>query len=207
MSNRNEQTVLQIRPDQRAAKSVGDSETQADSLLTRTRELAEQAAELDTPSVERQYLATLAAQVDSKQEQASRIEDKLENLIEQQSSRLQRAMAQQPGFIALPGTRARWQQQIQQQQSTLQRLQGRLELVREIKDGMGVQGHHIEELAARKLRLADPGLAGEWDEQQAALRHRLTVQRKKPHDQRQTRGATDGRGWSLSNTIGIDHPN
>lgn len=207
MSNRIEPTVQQGRPDHRTANNVGDGESQTDILLARTGELPGSAPEIDTHSVEKQYWAMLAALVECKRDQASRIEDKLENLIEQQSSRLQQTIAQQPGLIALPGSRARWQQQVQQHQSNLHRLHGRLELVREIRDGMGVHGNNIEALAARKLCSMDPALALGWDEQQAALRHRLAVQRKKPHSQLQAQGTSDGRGWSLSNTIRIDHPN
>jgi hypothetical protein len=59
-------------------------------------------------------------------EKTERIEDRLENLIEMQASRLQQVQAQQPGFWALPGTRQMWQQQMQQQQNTMQKLRGGL---------------------------------------------------------------------------------
>jgi hypothetical protein len=52
----------------------------------------------------------LAIQVESKHDQAERIGNRLEALIERQASRLQQSRAQQPGLIALPGARSRWQQ-------------------------------------------------------------------------------------------------
>lgn len=206
MNSQKEQIPQQTRAAQQVINSASDAEAQADSLLERAHELTEQAGLLDTLSVETQYSTALAAQVESKHDQAERIEDRLENLIEQQSSRLQQARAQQPGLIALPGSRSRWQQQVQQQQGTLQRLQGRLELVREIKDGMGVHGAHIEELAARKLRLLAPGLASEWDEQQEAQRQHMAMLRKKEQEHRQSQGLAGGKGWSLSNTLNGRNP-
>jgi len=186
MNQQREQLQHQTRAMQQAVNSSFDAETQADGLLERANaEQAEQAALLDTPSVESQYATALAAQIESKHDQVERIEDRLENLIEQQSSRLQQSRSQQPGLIALPSTKAKWQQQLQQQQSTMQRLQGRLEMVREIKDGMGAHGPRIEELAVKKLRHEEPSLASEWDEQQAAIRRHQALQRKKEMEQRQ----------------------
>lgn len=186
MNQQREQLQQQTRAMQQAVNSSFDAEAQADGLLERANaEQAEQAALLDTPSVETQYATALAAQIESKHDQVERIEDRLENLIEQQSSRLQQARSQQPGLIALPSTKAKWQQQLQQQQSTMQRLQGRLEMVREIKDGMGAHGPRIEEMAVKKLRHEEPGLASEWDEQQAAIRRHQALQRKKEMEQRQ----------------------
>jgi hypothetical protein len=186
MNQQREQLQQQTRAAQQSISTSFDAEAQADSLVERANsEQAEQAALLDTPSIESQYATALAAQVESKHDQVERIEDRLENLIEQQSSRLQQSRSQQPGLIALPGTKSKWQQQIQQQQSTMQRLQGRLEIVREIKDGMGTHGPRIEEMAARKLRHQEPGLASEWDEQQEEQRRIAALQRKKEIEQRQ----------------------
>lgn len=186
MNQQREQLQQQTRAMQQAVNSSFDAEAQADGLLERANaEQAEQAALLDTPSIESQYATALAAQIENKHDQVERIEDRLENLIEQQSSRLQQSRSQQPGLIALPSTKAKWQQQLQQQQSTMQRLQGRLEMVREIKDGMGAHAPRIEELAVKKLRHDEPGLASEWGEQQAAIRRHQVLQRKKEMEQRQ----------------------
>lgn len=201
MNQQREQLQQQTRAMQQAVNSSFDAEAQADGLLERANaEQSEQAALLDTPSIESQYATALAAQIESKHDQVERIEDRLENLIEQQSSRLQQSRSQQPGLIALPSTKAKWQQQLQQQQSTMQRLQGRLEMVREIKDGMGAHGPRIEELAVKKLRHEEPGLASEWDEQQAAIRRHQALQRKKEMEQRQ-QSAGLGKALGASQTL------
>lgn len=201
MNQQRDQLQQQTRTMQQAVNSSFDAEAQADGLLERANaEQAEQAALLDAPSVETQYATALAAQIESKHDQVERIEDRLENLIEQQSSRLQQSRSQQPGLIALPSTKAKWQQQLQQQQSTMQRLQGRLEMVREIKDGMGAHGPRIEEIAIKKLRHEEPGLASEWDEQQAAIRRQQALQRKKEMEQRQ-QSAGLGKALGTSQTL------
>lgn len=140
---------------------------------------AEQAALLEAIPLESQYLATLAVYVEAKQEQVERLEDRLENLIEQQLARLQQSQSRRPGLFAMPGTRAAWQQQQARQQARIQCLQNRLENVREIKEGMDLHGPRIEVLAARKLRAREPELAGEWDKVRLAQRHHQALQRKK----------------------------
>jgi hypothetical protein len=104
-------------------------------------------------------------------------------------------------LIAMPGTRTRWLQQLDQQQGTMQRLQGRLEAVREIKDGTGVHGPRLEELATRKLRHQDPGLASDWDELQEAQRLNQAHQRRlqKEKEQREQQRA----GGGLSHVLAI----
>jgi hypothetical protein len=193
MDQERQQPRQQTRPGQTITQAF-ETEAQADSLVERARELqAEQASLPESGQVEATYSAALAVQVEAKHDQAARIEDKLENLIEQQASKLQQCRSQQPGLIALPGTRTRWQQQLQQQQSTMQRLQGRLENVREIKDGMGVHGPRIEEVATRKLRHQDPGLASEWGELLEAQRlnqaHHRRRQKEKEQREQQKAGA------------------
>jgi hypothetical protein len=89
-------------------------------------------------------------------------------------------------MLALPSTRAKWQQQMQQQQATLQRLHGRLETVREIKEGMGIHSPRIEELAARKLRAQEPELASEWADMREAQRRHEALQRKEEQEKKQT---------------------
>lgn len=166
-------------------KQIGrDAETQTDTLLELAQEMqAEQTALLEATPLESQYSASFAALVEEKHDQAERIEDKLENLIDLQVSRLQQTQARQPGLFALPGARAKWQQQVQQQQNTVQRLHGRLETVREIKEGMGVHGPRIDELAIRKLRAQEPELASEWDDMQEAQRLHQALQRKQEKKQ------------------------
>jgi non-homologous end joining protein Ku len=111
-----QQSKAEVQP----FKQVGiDAETQTNTLLELAQELqAEQTALLEATPLESQYSASFAALVEEKHDQAERIEDKLENLIDLQVSRLQQTQARQPGLFALPGARAKWQQQVQQQQNT-----------------------------------------------------------------------------------------
>lgn len=163
-----------------------DAEAQADALVRRVQEaLTEQTALLEATPLESQYIAAFAAQVEAKYDQAERIEWRIENLIELQASRLQQTQSSQPGLLALPGTRNKWQQQIQQQQGTMLRLQGRLETVREIKEGMGIHGPRIEELATRKLRAQEPELANDWDDMLEIQRQQQALQRKQEREKNQ----------------------
>ncbi len=182
MLRHQDQLRFQRTAAQQGQAATLDIETQAESLLERAN--AEQAEQLNLLEVASHYATALAAQVESKHDQVERIEDRLENLIEQQASRLQQSRSQQPGMIALPSTKAKWQSQIRQQENALQRLQGRLEMVREIKDGMGAHGPRIEELATRKLRQIAPELSNAWDEEQAAVRRHQVQQRNKDYDRR-----------------------
>nr|ADD63315.1 KfrC stable inheritance protein [uncultured bacterium pAKD4] len=183
-----QQTQQTARATLAGARQAGaDAEVQADALQDRALEAqAEQAALLEASPLESQYGAAFAAQVEAKHDQAERIEDRLEDLIERQESRMQQAQAKQPGMLALPSTRAKWQQQMQQQQATLQRLHGRLETVREIKEGMGIHSPRIEELAARKLRAQEPELASEWADMREAQRRHEALQRKEEQEKKQT---------------------
>ena len=189
--------------DMPSARRVSDVQQQADGLLERAEEAqAEQQAALETSPLASEYSAALAAQIEAKQDQAARIEDRLEGQIEQQESRLMQIEAKQPGLLALPGQRTRWQSQVQQQQALLQRLHTRLENVREIKEGMGVHAPRIEELATRKLRAEQPELAEEWDEMREAARRHQALMRKKEQERRQQlareRAGDDGQGLGRS---------
>ena len=178
-----QQSKAEVQP----FKQVGiDAETQTNTLLELAQEAqAEQTALLEATPLESQYSASFAAFVEEKHDQVERIEDKLENMIELLVSRLQQTQAGQPGLFALPGARAKWQQQVQQQQNTMQRLHGRLETVREIKEGMGVHNPRIDELAIRKLRTQEPKLASEWDDMQEAQRLQQALQRKQEQEKKQ----------------------
>ena len=169
-----------------ATLQVGiEIEMQAEFLLDEARAAdSGQSSLIDSAPLEYQYTAALAAQVDAKHDQTERIEDRLENLIEIQASRLQHVQVQQPGFLALPGTRQLWQQKMQQQQNTLQKLRGRLEAVREIKEGMGMHCPRIEELATHKLHFKEPGMASEWVNRQEAQRRHQALLRQQEQDQK-----------------------
>ena len=198
-------TVTDRKPIQDFANDPGAVFNEADSLLDRARDAQEElAAAVGAAPLESQYNAALAAQIEAKHDQAEGIEDRLEHLVEQQASRLQQTQARQPGLLALPGARARWQDSIQQQQASMLRLQNRLELVREIRDGMGLHGPRVEELATRKLRAQDPELADGWDELREAQRLHRQHQRRFEKEQKSAlereQHQAQGAGRSLSLT-------
>ncbi|CAE6823388.1 hypothetical protein R69658_05953 [Paraburkholderia aspalathi] len=191
-----------------ANRQAFDAQMQGDSLLERAEEVrAEQQATLEASPLESEYSAALAAQVEAKHDQAERIEDRLENMIEQQETRLQQIEAKQPGILSLPGQRARWQSQVQQQQTLLQRLHTRLENVREIKEGMGVHAPRIEELATRKLRAEQPELAEGWDEMREAARRHQELMRKQERERRiklaREREDDEGQSHGRGRTLGL----
>lgn len=174
-----------------------------DALYEDAQELErEQQAMLETAPVEQGYQEALAGYVQAKHDQVERIEDRLENLIEQQQARLQQTFAAQPGLLSRGSTKAAWQAQQMQQQARLQSLHGRLEAVREIKDSMGIHGPRIEELATRKLRAKEPGLANDFDEMQEAQRRHQALLRKQEQEkklkQQQDNQQQLGRGQRLS---------
>ncbi|OLL27295.1 hypothetical protein BTH42_33735 [Burkholderia sp. SRS-W-2-2016] len=195
-------------PDVAGSRRVSDIQQQADSLLERAEEAqTEQQAALETSPLASEYSAALAAQIEAKQDQAARIEDRLEGMIEQQETRLMQIEGKQPGLLALPGQRSRWQSQVEQQQALLQRLHTRLENVREIKEGMGVHAPRIEELATRKLRAEQPELAEEWDEMREAARRHQALMRKNEQERRQQlareRAGDEGQGIGRSRSLNL----
>jgi hypothetical protein len=202
--NEQTQTLTKARDTDSNLQAGIEIEMQAEFLLDEAREAdAEQSSLIDSAPLESQYTAALATQVDAKHDQAERIEDRLENLIELQASRLQQVQVQQPGLLALPGTRQLWQQNLQQQQNTLQKLRGRLEAVREIKEGMGLHSPRIEELAAHKLRFKEPDMAADWVNRQEAQRRHQALIRQQEQDQKKSHLIGEskqqlGRGMHLS---------
>ena len=166
-------------------RQVGAVASEAEELQ-RSAETAEveQQALLETSSVESEYQSALAAFVEAKHDQVERIEGRLEEVIEQQEAKLHRIEANRPGVLSLPGKRAGWQSQLEQQQSLLQKLHGRLETVREVKEGMGLHSPKVEELAMRKLRFHERELAKEWDEFRAAQRGHQELMRRREKEQR-----------------------
>jgi len=184
--NKPTQTLTKVREPDATVQAGIEIEMQAEFLLDEAREAdSGQSSLIDSAPLESQYTAALAAQVDAKHDQTERIEDRLENLIELQTSRLQQVQVQQPGLLALPGTRQLWQQKLQQQQNTLQKLRGRLEAVREIKEGMGLHSPRIEELAAHKLHFKEPGMAAGWaDRQEAQHRHQALIRQQEQNQKK-----------------------
>ena len=172
-----------------------------DDLLGNVEEVErEQQSLLETTApIDQTYQEILGIYVEAKHEQAERIEDRLENLINRQQSKLQQTQANQPGMFSLPGTKRGWQAEQMKQQTRLQSLHSRLEIVREIANDMGVYAPRIEELAARKLRAQEPTLAAEWDEMCVAQRHHEALVRKQGQ---QGKKLTQGGGL----TIGLSPP-
>lgn len=186
-----------------SAKSAATVISEGDALHAAAEDAnSEQQALLETSPLASQYAAALAAHVEAKHDQVERIEDRLEGVIEQQEAKLHQIEAKQPGILSMPSTRANWQSQVQQQQALLQRLHGRLEGVREIKDGMGLHGPRVEELATRKLRHDEPELAEGWDEMRAAQRAHEALMRKQDQEKRikleREQSAGQGRGQAQS---------
>ncbi|WP_347990322.1 IncP plasmid survival protein KfrC family protein [Methylomonas sp. AM2-LC] len=151
--------------------------------------------ETTTPSTDQSYQEALSVYVQAKHDQVERIEDQIENLIDRQQSRLQQSQANQPGIFSMPGAKRAWQTQQSKQQARLQTLHTRLETVREIANDMGVHAPRVEELAARKLRAQEPGLAAEWDETQVARRQHDAMMRMK---EKQAKQLSQSGGLSLS---------
>lgn len=78
-----------------------------DALYEDAQELErEQQAMLETAPVEQGYQEALAGYVQAKHDQVERIEDRLENLIEQQQARLQQTFAAQPGLLSRGSAKA-----------------------------------------------------------------------------------------------------
>jgi uncharacterized protein YdiU (UPF0061 family) len=156
---------------------------QADGLSEQAQAVkAEQTAMLEATPLESKYGAAFAALVEAKYGQAERIEDRLENLISQQTSRLQHTQTGQSGLFIRLGAQAS-QNQVKQQR-IIQRLHDRLEAVREIKEGMGVHDPRIEELATRKLRAREPGLTREWEDMCEAHRLHQAMLRRQEQEKR-----------------------
>ena len=151
--------------------------------------------ETTTPTSDQSYQEALTVYVQAKHEQVERIEERLENLIDRQQSRLQQSQATQPGMFSMPATKRAWQTQQAKQQARLNTLHTRLETVREIANDMGVHAPRIEELAARKLRALEPELATEWDETQVARRHHEARMRMR---EKETKKLSQGGGLSLN---------
>ena len=120
-------------------------------------------------ALEQNYRETLGSYILAKYEQAdhieSRIESRLEHLIDRRQTHLQQRQLSQPGFLSLPATRKAWQAQQARQQAGLNRLRARLKTVQEIKSGM-----RIEAFATSKMRKENPQLARDWDAMRQANR-------------------------------------
>ncbi|MFZ0930116.1 MAG: IncP plasmid survival protein KfrC family protein [Syntrophobacteraceae bacterium] len=160
---------------------IGAATDLGNDLLEQAQEAqSQQAALLESTPLESRYNGALANYVQEKQEQVERLQDRLENLIEKEMANLESCQAHRPaGLFLRPGARGAWQREQTGRQATIQRMQNRLEHVREIKAEMGFHGPKIEELAIRKLRLKESDLAGEWDDMRTAQRNHDATERQK----------------------------
>lgn len=187
------------------ASGTGDPIADADALLSTARGIEEGGTvEIGASEIEASYSAALDEIVEEKQDQADRIEDQLENMIETTTARLAQVQANAPGMLALPGTRIKWQAQVAQAQATIQLLHSRLETVREIKEGIGVHGSRIEALAAQKLAERDPQLAGDFADMQEARRlHEVHMRQQHEKERKQSlaRDASPSTGLGLSRSL------
>lgn len=160
----------------------------------------EQTALTDTNMI---YQNSLTNYIRAKYEQVGRIEDLLENDIENQHSLLQETMMHQPGRFALPSTKKSWEKLKSFQKARLDSLRYRLEYVREIKESMGINSPRLEELAERKLRFFEPELAAETDRfRELALRNHIMQQNIKKKELH--KGKSNSRGGH-SNSIGVPY--
>lgn len=192
-----------------AGSGLGAASLEADRQGATAEEQAveaeqEQASSINTATLAQSYQSGLANTVQAKYDQVGRIEDRLEGQIEAQETRIQSLASNRPGFLAMPGARQAWEAQQSQQQQVLQKLNERLEAVREIHAGMGVHGPKIEDLAERRFRMREPELAMGWDDMRAAQRGHEALMRKKEQEQRQAKQLHQGHGLSLSRSIGSE---
>lgn len=184
---------VQRRAEQQPALEDGTAE------LAQVMEASEeQTALLESTSIESQFSTALATHVEAKHDQVERLENKLENLIERQTTRLQQVQAARPGRISLLGTRQKWAQQVQREQNAIQRLQRRLEGIKEIREGMGLHSPRVEELAFRKLRAESPQLVDDWQDMQEAQRRHQALLRERG---RQGRGQEQEQGLGLRQSL------
>lgn len=166
-----------------------------------------QQKQTDTGDIEQEYNEAVNSAVEEKETQAENLENRLESQIDKQESVLQQMMSRQPGFLSLPGQKAKWQSQVQQQQALLSRMQNRLDTVKEIHDGMGLHGPRIHELATAKVRHDKPELAEGWDEMREAhrahenLKRRLEKERKEKIRKEQAPTLGKSNSLNLSRTI------
>lgn len=119
-----------------------------------------------------------------KTEQVERIEERLEGLIANQMVKIQSLQNARPGILSLPSSRQNWSMNVNQAQARLNMLQDRLEDVREIREGMGMNAPKLHELAMRKLRDQEPELIKKFDEVQTAVRvHQLHEKQRQQQKQ------------------------
>lgn len=142
-------------------------------------------------SLDQKFQESFSEIIIAKQEQIERLENRLELLISEQEARVQLTQQKQPGMLSLPSTRAKWQEGLRHQQASLQRMNDRLEVVKDIKDTVTTTGSKIDAMARTKLRHQDPQLVDVWEEMQHARRlHETHLKRLQKEKQRHESGLT-----------------
>lgn len=139
----------------------------------------------ETPNIEQDYKDAVEAAVLEKEAQAENLENRLEALIDKQETVLQQLMNRQPGILSLPGQKAKWKSQVQQQQALVSRMHNRLDTVKEIHDGMGLHSPRIHELATAKVRHDKPELAEGWDDMREAQRTHENLKRLREKERKE----------------------
>ncbi|HFW1439094.1 TPA: IncP plasmid survival protein KfrC family protein [Salmonella enterica subsp. enterica serovar Typhimurium] len=199
-----------IKTDHTTDSDAANIQEQVQQLHDEQQQLADEHPQLqenNTDNVAQEYQDAVDAAIAEKETQAENLENRLESMIDKQETVLQQMMSKQPGFLSLPGQKAKWQSQVQQQQALLSRLQNRLETVKEIHDGMGLHGPKIHELATAKVRHDKPELAEGWDDMRAAHRAHENLMRKQAREQKEklqrelSPSLSKGNGLSLTRTI------
>jgi fido (protein-threonine AMPylation protein) len=121
-------------------------------------------------AVEQTYQDLFSVYTVKKLEQAERIEDKLELLLDRQMASYKRNRNNSPGLLASSKTRGAWQASLARQQRKLNTIKQRLRTVHDIREGMGLHGPKLEELAIGKLRKNHPKVAADWDSMRKTAR-------------------------------------
>ena len=166
--------------------SISESRTgEANGLLSEALLLKNQEnGLLDTENIDAVYQETLDLQIISKNEQVERIEDKLESIINNQQSQLQKNQSNRPSFLSMPSAKREWQSSQSKQQARLQVLRARLDTVKDIRDGMGVNSPRVEELALAKMKEENPELVKFWKNEKTQERLKKALQQKEKQGKR-----------------------
>lgn len=185
----------------RANPPFHNSAENDDSLLKEAQLLEQEQKNLiDSSLVEQMYESTLSVYVQAKTEQVEKIENDLERMIDKQQVQLQNLQINKPGMLSMPGKKKAWEDAISKQKNRLHTLHNRLDIVKEIKDGMGIQTTKINELATKSMRFDNKELANDWDMLQQANRLHAALQKKQQQEKQQSikKGVTLSLSHSLT---------
>jgi hypothetical protein len=139
----------------------------------------------------------LGVYVQERAEQIDRLQSGLAAALTSEQAQLQAIQQRAPGWTAAKKVHAEWEQQVARRKTRIAQIAQRLDRVGEIEEAAGVYAEtKIEELAERKLRFDNPGLAQDWDKIQRRERQASipTI------ESTQSRGQDLGRSLTLSRT-------